>query len=169
MVSGMPRRSGTLVAIIGGLKLTKAALLLPVGISGLIALPQRLSGIAERAVGWIGFFPGRALVEEALQKLWSLDRATERRLALFSLAYAAVFLVEGVGLLMRRRWAEWMTVVVTGSFIPIEIYEMVKLFGVGKVVALVVNVAIVIYLAWRRLDERRGAANKVQHAVGAAT
>jgi uncharacterized membrane protein (DUF2068 family) len=168
MVMGMPRRSDTLVAIIGGLKLVKATLLLAAGISGLIALPHRLSRLAERAVGWIGFFPGRGLIEEALQKLSSLDRAAERRLALFSLAYAAVFLVEGVGLLLRKRWAEWMTVVVTGSFIPIEIYELVKEFGVGKVVALILNVAIVIYLAWRRLEERKGAFNKIRHALGAS-
>ena len=59
-------------------------------------------------------------------------------------------------------------VVVTGSFIPIEIYELVKDFGVGKVVALIVNVAIVIYLAWRRLEERKGAFNKIRHALGAS-
>jgi uncharacterized membrane protein (DUF2068 family) len=166
MVLGMPRRSDTLVAIIGGFKLAKTAFLLTAGISGLIARPQRLSGLAERAVGWIGFFPGRGLIEQAIQEVGSLDRAAERRLALFSLAYAAVFLVEGVGLLMRKRWAEWMTVIVTGSFIPIEIYEMVEHFGAGKVVVLVVNVAIVIYLAWRRIDERRGVMNKVRHAIG---
>jgi uncharacterized membrane protein (DUF2068 family) len=167
MVSGMARRSGTPVAVIGWLKVAKAAMLLGAGISGLISRPQRLSGIAEHAVRWIGFFPGRHLLDEAIRKFGSMDRASEQRLALFSLAYAAVFLVEGVGLLLRKRWAEWMTVIVTGSFIPIEIYEMVEHFGAGKVVALVLNVAIVVYLAWRRLDEHRGAVRKLQHAIKA--
>jgi uncharacterized membrane protein (DUF2068 family) len=163
----MAWRRGTLVAVIGGLKLGKAALLLAAGISGLVAVPQHLSRIAQHTVTWIGFFPGRHLVEDAIRQLGSMDRASERRLALFSLAYAAVFLVEGVGLLLRKRWAEWMTVIVTGSFIPIEIYEMVEHFGAGKVVALVLNVAIVLYLARRRLDEHRCAVKKLQHAMKA--
>ena len=76
----------------------------------------------------------------------------------------------GVGVLLFTTAVEAQveTVVVTGSFIPIEIYELVKDFGVGKVVALIVNVAIVIYLAWRRLEERKGAFNKIRHALGAS-
>jgi hypothetical protein len=56
------------------------------------------------------------------------------------------------GLWLRRRWAEYLTVIVTGSFIPLEIYEIVEHFTVLRVVVLAVNVAIVIYLV---LDLRR--------------
>src|SRR4051812_20091407 len=55
---------------------------------------------------------------------------------------------------MTRRWAEWLTVVVTSSFIPVEVYEMVEHFSAGKVVALTVNVAIVVHLVVRRLADR---------------
>jgi uncharacterized membrane protein (DUF2068 family) len=58
--------------------------------------------------------------------------------------------------LLRRRWAEWLTVFVTASFIPLELYELSRRFGPGKLVALVLNVAIALYLVWRRLEDRPG-------------
>ena len=58
-------------------------------------------------------------------------------------------MVEGTGLVLRKRWAEWLTIVVTSSFVPFEAYELVHKPGVGKAVALVVNVAIVVYLIVR--------------------
>jgi len=64
-------------------------------------------------------------------------------------AYAALFLVEGTGLLMRKRWAEWLTVVATASFIPFEIYEIVKKVSALRIATLIVNILVVAYLIWR--------------------
>jgi len=66
-----------------------------------------------------------------------------------SFAYAALFLTEGVGLLMRKRWAEWLTIIATASLIPFEIYEIAKHQTALRIAALVVNVAVVAYLVWR--------------------
>ena len=92
---------------------------------------------------------------KALDRLWAAQPKEAVQLGIAALAYAAVFLVEGVGLLFRKRWAEWLTVGVTASFVPVEVYEMVHRFGIGKVIALVLNIAIVAYLVWHRLGERR--------------
>ena len=94
-------------------------------------------------------------MNSAVARLVYADHHELHELAVASLAYAAVFLVEGIGLLRRRRWAEWLTVVVTASFIPFEIYELVHQPGAGKIAALALNVVIVVYLAWRRLKDRR--------------
>jgi uncharacterized membrane protein (DUF2068 family) len=75
-----------------------------------------------------------------------------------------VFVVEGVGLLRGRRWAEWLTVFVTASFIPFEIWELTRRPGGGKVVALAMNAAIVVYLAWRRMHERALGASRFRPA-----
>ena len=64
-------------------------------------------------------------------------------------AYAALFTVEGIGLLMRKRWAEWLTIVATASLIPFEIYEIVKEATALRIATLVVNILVVAYLAWR--------------------
>ncbi|MCA1665112.1 MAG: DUF2127 domain-containing protein, partial [Myxococcales bacterium] len=66
-----------------------------------------------------------------------------------------VFLVEGVGLLLVKRWAEWLTVIVTTSFIPLEIWKIVHHTTAPAIATLVLNIAIVIYLAVRLAIERK--------------
>ena len=66
-----------------------------------------------------------------------------------------MFAVEGVGLLLEKRWAEYVTLGVTISFIPIEVYELVKHPNAIKTTTIAVNVAVVIYLALRAARRRR--------------
>lgn len=73
---------------------------------------------------------------------------------LVALGYALLFGIEGVGLLMGKYWAEWFTVVATGSLIPIELYEVLRHFGWLQFAALAGNVAIVVYLVRVALQTR---------------
>ncbi len=89
--------------------------------------------------------PRHGLVGEA-EKLLSLDSGTIR---LVGGAVAVLALVEGAeaaGLWYQRRWAEYLTFVVTAAFLPLEIYELTITVSPLKVIALVINVAIVVYL-----------------------
>jgi uncharacterized membrane protein (DUF2068 family) len=72
-----------------------------------------------------------------------------KELGLVSFIYAMLFLIEGIGLWLGKRWAEWFTVIITGSLIPFEIYELFRHPNVPKVFALLVNVAVVWYLIAR--------------------
>ena len=85
-----------------------------------------------------------------------------QRLAVTGLVLAAYALVEGVemvGLWMMKRWAEYLTFVVTASLLPLEIYEMSVRLSVLKISAFVINVAVVLYLALaKRLFGLRGGA-----------
>ncbi|HWU75468.1 MAG TPA: DUF2127 domain-containing protein [Rhodanobacter sp.] len=65
---------------------------------------------------------------------------------LVALGYAVLFGIEGIGLWMGKHWAEWFTVIATGSLIPLELYETLYHFGWLKLATLVGNVAIIIYL-----------------------
>lgn len=67
-------------------------------------------------------------------------------IGIVALVYAAIFATEGTGLWLRKHWAEWFTVVATGSLIPVEIYEVLYHFTWLKLAALVANIAIVLYL-----------------------
>jgi uncharacterized membrane protein (DUF2068 family) len=67
-------------------------------------------------------------------------------IGIVALAYAAIFATEGIGLWLRKHWAEWFTVIATGSLIPVEAYEVFHKFGWLKLGALVGNIVIVIYL-----------------------
>ena len=75
------------------------------------------------------------------------------------LAYSAIEGIEAIGLWYQRRWAEYLTFLVTTSLLPLEIYEIVNRPTVFKILAFVVNVAIVIYLLLaKRLFGLRGGA-----------
>lgn len=71
-------------------------------------------------------------------------------LAISALAYAALEATEGMGLAMRRRWAEYLTVVATGVLIPYEVYEVVRHATLLKAGALALNLAVVWYLAYSK-------------------
>ncbi|MGA8363282.1 MAG: DUF2127 domain-containing protein [Solirubrobacteraceae bacterium] len=81
------------------------------------------------------------------------------------LAYGAVEGIEAVGLWYQRRWAEYLTFLVTTSLLPLEIYEILNHATPFKVVAFVINVAVVVYLLLaKRLFGLRGgtAANEAE-------
>jgi uncharacterized membrane protein (DUF2068 family) len=71
-------------------------------------------------------------------------------LAMGALAYAALEGAEGVGLAMRRRWAEYLTVIATGVLIPFEAYEVIRQVTLFRSGALILNVAVVGYLAYKK-------------------
>jgi uncharacterized membrane protein (DUF2068 family) len=62
------------------------------------------------------------------------------------LVYALVEGIEAVGLWRQRRWAEYLTFLVTTSLLPLEIYELANRATVFKAIAFVINVAVVVYL-----------------------
>ncbi len=71
-----------------------------------------------------------------------------------ALAYAALFAVEGIGLWLRMRWAQWFTVITTGSLVPLEFYEVMHRFSALRLVALLANIAVVLYLLRIVLESR---------------
>jgi uncharacterized membrane protein (DUF2068 family) len=73
------------------------------------------------------------------------------------LAYGILQLTEATGLWLMRRWGEYVAVVGTSIFIPLEVYELIEHLTWLKVAAFVVNVAAVVYLLWsKRLFGIRG-------------
>ena len=59
-----------------------------------------------------------------------------------------LFLTEGTGLLFRKRWAEWLTIVATSSLMPIAVYELVEKFTAVRLFALLINAAVLLYLIY---------------------
>jgi uncharacterized membrane protein (DUF2068 family) len=166
VVKGADRTAGNPILIIGVFKLVKAALLVGVGVVGLVAAPSAMVHRIRYALAWLGLSPGHHGFSQLLGKLGSFNHDTARKLAAASLCYGLVFAVEGVGLLYKRRWAEWLTVIVTASFIPLEIYELVEHFSAGKIVTVIASLAIVAYLVMRRVAERRSVSYRLRHALG---
>lgn len=144
----MPRRSrDVLIRLIALFKLVKALLLIAVGV-GALSLRHHDGALA----GWIHalvFDPHGRLFHEAVEKISWLDTRQLTHIAIGSWVYAAVFVVEGVGLMLRRGWAEVLTAIITTSFIPLEIYELIKHESWMKIGVVIVNALIVVYLVLR--------------------
>jgi uncharacterized membrane protein (DUF2068 family) len=139
------RKHDPWLRIIGVFKLFKAAALVAFALSLLDDnLRHHMRGIARA----VGVDPDHYLAD-AIAMLRSLNRPHRLEIGLAVMMYASLFTVEGIGLILRRVWAEYVTVIITTSFIPVEIYELVvkKSWLKGAVVA--VNVAAIIYLLWR--------------------
>jgi uncharacterized membrane protein (DUF2068 family) len=107
---------------------------------------------------WMAALPSgleRRLVYNSLEWFSGLSRRELGTLRAASLVYATLFSIEGIGLWMRRRWAEWMTAIVTASLIPLEFWEIWERPSFGKTAVIVVNFAIVWYLVAKIRHERR--------------
>jgi uncharacterized membrane protein (DUF2068 family) len=94
-----------------------------------------------------------------LDKLFTTTSTNLHLLGAVFLAYALVELIEAVGLWMTKRWAEYLTFLVTSSLLPFEVYELITKLSPFKVLAFVINVAVVVYLLFaKRLFGIRGGA-----------
>jgi uncharacterized membrane protein (DUF2068 family) len=92
-----------------------------------------------------------------IQKSFGYKHSTLVLVAALLLAYALIELVEAGGLWYAKRWAEYLTVVATAAFLPLEIYELTEHVSYLKVATLVLNILAVLYIALaKRLFGLRG-------------
>ena len=94
-----------------------------------------------------------------LDNLFTTSSAHLHLLAAALLVYGALEGIEAVGLWYQRRWAEYLTFIVTASLLPFEVYEIANRTTPFKIVAFLINVAVVVYLLFaKRLFGLRGGA-----------
>ena len=149
-----------LIRVIAGFKLIKGLLLLAMAIGVLQLLNTNVAAQVARLLATIRVDPTNHYVHGLLTKLAHVDNEKLEGIGVGSFFYSGLFLTEGVGLFLGKRWAEYFTIIVTGSFIPLEIYELVKEPGAGKAVALAINVLVVVYLVMRQLRRRHDVARE---------
>jgi uncharacterized membrane protein (DUF2068 family) len=145
----MPRHQrDMIIRVIALLKLAKALVLITVA-AGALSLLHRHDGALDDWIDALVFDPHGKYVHELVTRFSLLDDHKLEVIGIGSLLYAAVFVIEGIGLMLRRMWAEVLTVIITTSFIPLEIYELVERKSTAKAVVIVVNVVVVLYLLRR--------------------
>ncbi len=97
----------------------------------------------------LGLDPKQNWIQRILKDAARINAGEEVLFGIVALAYAALEAVEAYGLWHRRRWGEWLTVLATSLLLIPEVWELTKSASLLKVGALLVNVAIVLYLLFR--------------------
>ena len=141
--------------VIAAFKLLKGLALLAVGIGAHTLIDKDLVAVVEHWVNVFRVDPNNHYLHALLERIADLSPQRLKELSFGTFFYAALLLTEGVGLALGKRWAEYFTIIATSSFIPLEIYEIFHHANITKVVVLLINVAVVWYLAWelRRYKE----------------
>jgi len=102
-----------------------------------------------------------------INDLFALSTAEVYVVGVVVTLYAVLLVVEAVGLWGARRWAEYLTFVETGSLVPFELYELAGGTSALKILTLVINIAIVLYLLLaHRLFGVRGGRKAAMAAYG---
>jgi uncharacterized membrane protein (DUF2068 family) len=136
-------------------RFVKGAILMIAGIA-LIALSgtDAFQNWVDRAQTELNLNPGQhiwtRLYEQTLVHFGHASGRIRDVLGAGAILYGVLELVEGWGLLRRRRWAEYLVLISTSAFLPVEIDELVRHATPVKAIALVVNCAIIGYLVWRK-------------------
>ncbi len=97
--------------------------------------------------------PDNHYVGGLLDQLHKVHTKELKELVAFGFFYAALSLVEGIGLLFALAWAKWLTVIATAALLPLEVYEIATGISLANVLLFVVNAAIVAALIWKRSKE----------------
>jgi len=134
-------------------KFIKAAAFLLVAFGALHFLHRDLAATVAHWVDLLRIDPHNHYLLWFMEKVTKVDETRLRELSVGTFFYSALFFTEGAGLALRKRWAEYLTIISTSSLLPLEIFELVKGPSIAKLVLLGVNLAVVAYLVF---ELRRG-------------
>jgi uncharacterized membrane protein (DUF2068 family) len=145
------------------------ALLLETHLPGVQRQARHLLDAYQTGIAGTGQGAAHSFLIRELEKLLSLKRTGVNVIFFMATAYAVVEGVEAYGLWRTKRWAEYLTALATAGFLPLEVHELMKSITVGRVIALVVNVAVLAYLVWaKRLFGIRGGEPSDERTMEAA-
>ena len=134
------------IYFIAAFKLFKAVMLLLVGLGALHLLDRDVADTLTAWAGYVHLDPEGKHAHKVFEKAFDASPKQLKEVAAGTFFYSVLLFTEGVGLLLRRRWAEYFTVIMTAVFLPFEVYEILEKFTPVRVLILFVNVAIVWYL-----------------------
>ena len=143
-----PKETG-LRAIIA-IKAFYGILFLVVGLGVFALINKDVSDLAEQAADSLGVDPENHYLLMVLEWLTGVSPKQIATVGVGTILYSSLLLTMAWGLYLRQAWAEWLTIVATGLFIPIEVYEVVRSLRLTTFLVLVINASIVWYLLRRR-------------------
>ena len=143
-----PPKAPVGLRLIAGAKIIKGAALACLSLGVFDLIHKDLTQIAMRFVQVARISPENRYVELGLEKLGLVEPSTLVRLGMLSAMYASIQLVEGLGLWFGAAWAEYMVVLSTGAFVPEECIGLYHHPTWLRLALLLINTAILVYVAW---------------------
>ncbi len=134
--------------LIGLFKLGKAILFFLLGVGAIHLLHKDLGDEVMRLATALKFDPESKVVAILLEKADLIDAHRLMQISLATFAYSALALTEGVGLMLEKVWAEYLTLFLTISFLPWELYELARRPNLFRLSLLLINLAVLWYLVW---------------------
>ena len=144
-----PHRHDVGLVLIAILKLVSGLLLVALGIGALSLIHRDLAALVTRWADVLEISSENRLLEKLLENAELVRTNHLAWVSALTFVYAALMFTMGTGLLREKPWAEYLTAIVTASFIPFEIYELVRHVRATTIIVLAINVASVIYLVWK--------------------
>jgi uncharacterized membrane protein (DUF2068 family) len=146
------------IIAIGVFKLLQAALFILLGFGAIRLLHKDLMSVAEHFILAMRFNPESHFVNLILEKVAMIDPHRLRQISAVIFAVAALDIIEGTGLVLEKAWAEFVTLILTASFLPWEMFEIFRHTNWIRIGLTMINLAVVIYLLYyvqARMRERR--------------
>ena len=140
------RSHHTGLAVIAVFKVVKGVLLLLLGLGLLKLLHAEIATLFSLLIEALHLNADSRLIHELVLKVDALQPQSVLLAGLVSLGYAAMLLVEGIGLWLEFTWATYLTVVSTSLLLPFELYEVIERVSMLRVGVLLLNLVIVLYL-----------------------
>jgi uncharacterized membrane protein (DUF2068 family) len=153
------KRHNRLLLLIAVYKLLHALLFIAIGIGAHRLLHKDLADEIDLFARHLRFNPESRLVTFFLEKASLVNEPVLRRIGFFAFCYAAVTLVEGIGLYLEKAWGEFLTLAITASFLPWELFEIYRHITWIRIGLFAINVLVFIYLLDVVIDRARGRAN----------
>ena len=133
---------------IGIFKLGKSLLFFCLGVGAIHLLHKDLADEVIRLATALKFDPESRFISVVLDKVDLIDTHRLRQISLATFGYSALALTEGIGLMLEKVWAEYLTLILTISFLPWELYELVRRPDWFRLGLLLINLAVLGYLLW---------------------
>jgi len=146
------------IIAIGLFKLLQAVMFILLGIGALRLLHKDLMQVTEHFILAMRFNPEGHFVNLFLEKVAMIDPHRLKQISAAIFGIAALDIIEGTGLVLEKTWAEFVTLVLTASFLPWEFFELLRHDSWIRVLLTIINLAVVVYLLHYvqvRMRERR--------------
>ena len=153
-VEPLNAKKKTGLRIIAYLKLVSAVLLLTLTFGIFHLMGGDIGNKLDHYVRMMNIDTDNKMITRLLAKLSGISPKQLKRVGAVTFIYAVLYIIEGIGLLMAKHWAEYLTIFITAALIPVEVYEVLQKASTARITILIINSLIVGYLIYRLRAEK---------------